>query len=89
MDVLIVGSPYRDDVHDRLNDAATLLHREVNPTFVSAARWSDPSAAPLVEARVGAPGSWRADPATAAETVASRPMVSIVTPDYTPRGLGP
>jgi len=71
IDVLIVGSPDRDDVHDRLSDAAQLLHREVNPTFVSADRWSDPSADPLLA------------------TVASRPMVSIVTPDYTPRGSAP
>ncbi len=44
IDVLIVGSPDRDDVHDRLSDAARLLHRDVNPTFVSVDRWSDPAA---------------------------------------------
>jgi AraC-like DNA-binding protein len=68
IDVLIVGSPDRDDVHDRLLDASRLLQREVNPTFVSVDRWSDPSADPFLA------------------TVVSRPMVSIATPDYTPRG---
>jgi hypothetical protein len=48
IDALIVGSPDRDDVHDRLIDAARLLHREVNPTFASADRWSDVSTDPFL-----------------------------------------
>ena len=55
IDVLIVGSPDRDDVHDRLTDAARLLRREVNPTFVPADRWADPSADPFLTTVVSRP----------------------------------
>jgi DNA-binding Lrp family transcriptional regulator len=48
IDVLIVGSPDRDDVHDQLAEAARQLQREVNPTFVSAERWADPAADPFL-----------------------------------------
>lgn len=48
IDVLIIGSPDRDDVHDRLTEAARQLHREVNPTFVSPERWADPVADPFL-----------------------------------------
>jgi len=55
IDVLIVGSPDRDDVHDRLAEATRLLHREVNPTFVSAERWAEPLTDPFLTTVVSRP----------------------------------
>jgi predicted nucleotidyltransferase len=39
IDLLVVGSPDRDDVHDVVVDASRLLKREVNPVIVSQQRW--------------------------------------------------
>ena len=40
VDVLVVGSLDRDAVYDAAERAAQRLHREVNPTVVSAPRWA-------------------------------------------------
>ena len=40
VDVLVVGSPNRDDVYDALEGIDTALGREVNVTFVSPERWA-------------------------------------------------
>lgn len=39
IDVLVVGSPDRDDVYDAARHAEQVLGREVNPVVVSAKRW--------------------------------------------------
>jgi len=41
VDVLLVGRPDRDDVHDAANRAQGRLGREVNPVLVSAQRWQE------------------------------------------------
>lgn len=48
IDVLIIGSPDRDDLHDRLSEASQRLHREVNPTVASAERWADRATDPFL-----------------------------------------
>jgi predicted nucleotidyltransferase len=40
IDVLVVGSPEREDVFDAAETAARRLRREVNPIVVSAERWA-------------------------------------------------
>jgi predicted nucleotidyltransferase len=55
IDVLIVGSPDRDDVHDRLTEAGKRLRREVNPTFVAPERWADPASDPFLSTVVSRP----------------------------------
>jgi len=40
VDVLVVGSVDRDGVYDAAERAGQRLHREVNPTLVSAPRWA-------------------------------------------------
>ncbi|HEX5334054.1 MAG TPA: hypothetical protein VFW79_15575, partial [Cellulomonas sp.] len=40
VDVLVVGSPNRDDVYDALEGIDSALGREVNVTFVSPERWA-------------------------------------------------
>jgi predicted nucleotidyltransferase len=39
IDLLVVGSPDRDDLHDVVVDASRLLKREVNPVIVSQQGW--------------------------------------------------
>lgn len=40
VDVLVVGTPDRNDVYRAANAASDVLHREVNPTIVSPERWN-------------------------------------------------
>ena len=41
IDVLVVGSPDRDDLYDATRDAGRALNREVNAVVISPARWRD------------------------------------------------
>jgi predicted nucleotidyltransferase len=41
VDLLVVGAPDRDDLHDATQAAARRLNRSVNPVIVSPRRWSD------------------------------------------------
>lgn len=40
IDLLVVGAPDRDDLHDATQEAARRLNRPVNPVVVSPQRWS-------------------------------------------------
>ncbi len=51
IDVLILGSPDRDDVFDAAGRAERILGREVNTTIVSAKRWAQPEGAFLTQVR--------------------------------------
>jgi len=39
VDLLVVGSPHRDDLHDATQAAAQRLNRPVNPVVISSRRW--------------------------------------------------
>jgi len=50
VDVLVVGPVDRNEVYDAADRAAGRLHREVNPTVISEARWHDGGEAdPFIE----------------------------------------
>lgn len=40
IDLLVVGSPDRDDLHDATQDASRSLNRVVNPVIISQRRWN-------------------------------------------------
>ena len=40
IDLLVIGQPDRDDLHDAVMRATARLGREVNPVIVSASRWN-------------------------------------------------
>jgi DNA-binding transcriptional ArsR family regulator len=48
IDVLIVGDADPDDVYDAARAAETRLGREVNVSFVTAARWAEPDGDPFL-----------------------------------------
>jgi predicted nucleotidyltransferase len=41
IDLLVVGRPDRDDLHDAVRHARTRLGREINTVVVSASRWDE------------------------------------------------
>jgi predicted transcriptional regulator len=41
VDLLVVGAPNRDDLHDATQSAARRLNRQVNPVVVSPRRWNN------------------------------------------------
>ncbi|WP_328989408.1 ArsR family transcriptional regulator [Kribbella sp. NBC_01245] len=51
IDLLIVGSPNRDDLHDATEQAATRLNRLVNPVVISERRWESSNDGFIVELR--------------------------------------
>ncbi|MGH3679666.1 MAG: hypothetical protein ACRDT2_05310 [Natronosporangium sp.] len=51
IDLLVVGNPDRDDLHDALQAAALRLNRAVNPVIVSERRWHTSADGFLVELR--------------------------------------
>lgn len=51
IDLLVVGSPDRDDLHDAVDAAARRLNREVNPVIVSERRWTTSADGFIVELR--------------------------------------
>lgn len=51
IDLLVVGSPDRDGLHDAVVDASRLLNREVNPVIVSQPRWEQSDDGFIVELR--------------------------------------
>lgn len=65
VDVLVVGAVDRDEVYDAADRAARRLHRDVNPTVMSAHRWTAPedTADPFVRALRARPllGLYRSD----------------------------
>jgi len=51
IDVLVVGSPDRDDLYDATQDAERVLNREVNAVVISPQRWSSAEDGLIVELR--------------------------------------
>jgi len=51
IDLLVVGSPDRDDLHDAVVEASQQLNREVNPVVVSQRRWETSDDGFIVELR--------------------------------------
>jgi predicted nucleotidyltransferase len=51
IDLLVVGSPDRDDLHDAVVEASQQLNREVNPVVVSQQRWETSDDGFIVELR--------------------------------------
>ena len=51
IDLLVVGSPDRDDLHDAMVEASRQLNREVNPVVVSPQRWDTSDDGFIVELR--------------------------------------
>jgi predicted nucleotidyltransferase len=51
IDLLVVGSPDRDDLHDAMVEASRRLNREVNPVVVSPQRWDTSDDGFIVELR--------------------------------------
>jgi DNA-binding Lrp family transcriptional regulator len=49
IDLLVIGQPDRDDVYEAINEVGRQIHREVNPTFVTAQRWANRSSDPFLE----------------------------------------
>lgn len=51
IDLLIVGSPDRDDLYEVTQEASRLLNRAVNPVIISAKRWTTSDDGFIVELR--------------------------------------
>jgi predicted nucleotidyltransferase len=51
IDLLVVGSPDRDDLHEVTQEASRLLNRPVNPVIISAKRWTTSDDGFIVELR--------------------------------------
>lgn len=51
IDLLVVGAPDRDDLHDATQEASRRLNRAVNPVIISERRWNSSQEGFLVELR--------------------------------------
>jgi predicted nucleotidyltransferase len=51
IDLLVIGSPNRDDLHDATQQAAARLNRPVNPVVISERRWETSTDAFITELR--------------------------------------